>query len=237
MGGSQYRGSQCVLVCCCAVECCFSFVTGAGVSERTAFRARIHDVLAMSDEVAYDATPTDSNVKKQFLKTRSDGRLPFLVRAASVDSSPTPLTTSIPTWQKYMVRHASMGLRQPQESADAPLHEPVVDAASQTDSEAPLNGFCLPVVDVASLTDLASFLLRGGCLREGELALQQRIGSYLIDSPFCPTLSGSTRLKWFACVWHHIVHAPIITASVTTHAEGLTGSSCARTGTRKWGMF
>ena len=52
------------------------------VSVRTAFRARIHDVLAMSDEVAYDATPTDSNVKKQFLKTRSDGRLPFLVRAA-----------------------------------------------------------------------------------------------------------------------------------------------------------
>ena len=30
MGASQYRGQECVLVCCCAVECCFSFMTGAG---------------------------------------------------------------------------------------------------------------------------------------------------------------------------------------------------------------
>ena len=58
----------------------------------------------------------------------------------------------------------------------------------------------LPTIDAVSLTDVSTFFLRGSARFLGELAFQQLLVPYLIQSPFSRLLSLSPRLGWFGCV-------------------------------------
>ena len=62
---------------------------------------------------------------------------------------------------------------------------------------------CLQVFDAVSLADLSALLVPGNVCTN-ELALQQRLDSYLIMSAWCPMLGASDDSQWFACVAHRI---------------------------------
>ena len=93
------------------------------------------------------------------------------------------------------------GMTVPSTSGDVQTASAIVHAlcAATPDGDSD-DAYALAPTDVVSLTDLASFFMRGPALSDGDLVFQQHIVPYLIDSPFCPTLQSSRHFSWFGYV-------------------------------------
>ena len=73
--------------------------------------------------------------------------------------------------------------------------------ATHTASHAADDATALSCIDIVSLTDLVTFYMRGPAKVAGNLAFQQRLCPYLIESTLCPLMSeDSSGCCWFECV-------------------------------------
>ena len=73
--------------------------------------------------------------------------------------------------------------------------------ASHAASHVADDSIALSCIDIVSLTDLATFYMRGPAKVAGNLAFQQRLCPYLIESTLSPLLSDDpSGCCWFECV-------------------------------------
>jgi len=149
-----------------------------------------------------------------FLQTRSNNRVPFLVRAHPDKVTHTITLTCVSTWQKRAVgatlktvigdvapivaaaEGATATNAERAAAHDARAASTVADALLAAE----VTAAGLPTIDAVSLTDVSAFFLRGSARFRGELVFQQRLVPYLIESPFSRLMSLSDEFGWFGCV-------------------------------------
>lgn len=184
---------------------------------RLCHRAR-HVSLAKEKDVAIEpGVETVTNaIKAAFVKKRSAQRVVYLVRRHCRKQG--YITTQL-TWLS-MVQKNMMGMILSTALSGRGFGEnDTVKALLLALMKLRVSGM-LPLIDTVSLTDLATFIMRGCALTHGELALQQRLGSYLVDSVFSLMLEGSELLSWFACVHTPLRHAWAMCTPCRRHSVG-----------------